>query len=138
MSNSTSKSPVLTQSPWVTFALKYFPFKLTVSNPICINISAPLFEVIPTAWPVGNNTETIPSTGLTNLPSEGTIAIPFPSAPLANTWSETWDNSLISPLRGLVIISVLMVSSMSPLSSLCVFYSIPVLSSQFYSLLLDL
>ena len=41
MSKVNKTSPVFTLSPVFTFGVNYFPFKFTVSNPICINISNP-------------------------------------------------------------------------------------------------
>lgn len=67
-----------TRAPCVVWAEKYFPSNCTVSIPIWIKISAPSSVVIPIAWLVGNKAETVPDTGETNLPSDGSIATPFP------------------------------------------------------------
>lgn len=52
MSNSNNISPLLTFSPCDFFFSKPLPSNLTVSAPICINISEPSILCIPIACPV--------------------------------------------------------------------------------------
>lgn len=72
---------------------------------------------MPIACFVGKRVVTVPDTGATNFPSEGSMATPEPRAPDENAASLMSDNGFTSPLNGLKIISFLPNNSSSASAS---------------------
>ena len=101
MSKVNKTSPVFTLSPVFTFGVKYFPFKFTVSNPTCINISNPSLLFRPKAWCVSKNASTVPLNGDITSPFVGITAIPLPNTPVENVESFTSSNGTTTPSIGL-------------------------------------
>ena len=93
-----------------------FPSRLTVSIPMCINISTPSSETMPTACLFGKSTVTVPFTGETNSPWFGSITRPYPITPDENTGSVAWLSDLTWPASGLItsVVSVKTVGSTKP------------------------
>ena len=99
-SNSSSRSPGCTLSPTFTRAVNGLPSSFTVSIPTWINTSIPLLLSRPMACLVWNSEATTPANGATTLLSEGIIAAPLPSRPLANVVSGTWSRARTVPVIG--------------------------------------
>ena len=68
---------------------------------MCISISTPSSETIPTACLVGKSTVTVPFTGETNSPWLGSMTTPCPITPDEKTGSVAWLSGLTWPASGL-------------------------------------
>ncbi len=65
-----------------------------------ISTSTPSADLMPKAWPVGKAVTTVPANGEYTLPLDGTMPMPLPSAPEANTLSFTSASGTTAPLTG--------------------------------------
>ena len=68
---------------------------------MCISISTPSSETMPTACLVGKSTVTVPFTGETNSPWLGSMTTPCPMTPDEKTGSVAWLSGLTWPASGL-------------------------------------
>ena len=100
ISASTISCPALTRSPADTCKTNPSPARLTVSTPMCTSTSAPLSLISVTAWRESVTDVIFPSTGAKNRPSVGSIPIPSPKSPLANTSSGTVESGTVLPVQG--------------------------------------
>lgn len=100
ISNSSSKSPKLTWDSLLTWDLKYLPFKLIVSKPICIRSSTPVSVLNKIPCLLSSIDITLPSAGAYTFPSLGIIATPSPISLSAKVLSGTFDNFSNVPAIG--------------------------------------
>ncbi len=111
-SKRTRGCPLLTRAPCWTSKAKPSPCSSTVSMPTCSSTSAPLSARIVRAWPVRATWITTPAHGACRQSLRGSMAIPSPMAPLANTSSGTLPRVSTGPLRGALRVRSLLLSGM--------------------------